>query len=403
MTRTRNKLTARAVASATKPGRYGDGGGLALVVSADGRRRWVFRYTRDGKSRDMGLGAVRDVSLAEAREAAEAARRALRDGHDPITAREEERRAAEPVPTFGAIADQMLETIESGFRNEKHRAQWRMTLTEYARALRPMPVDEIGTEDVLAALRPIWTTKNETASRLRGRIERVLDTAMAMGHRRDANPARWRGHLDKLLPKRPPAYARGNHAAMPFTDVPDFMARLGEIDGLAARALEFTILTAARSGETLGAEWSEIDLEAGVWTIPAARMKAGRVHRVPLSGKALDLLRALPRLNDGFVFPGARKGKPLSNMAMAMCLRRLVQNVTVHGFRSAFRDWAGDRTHFPREIAEAALAHTVGDMTERAYRRSDALERRRELMEAWAGFIEQKPANVVTLAPRGAA
>ena len=397
--RTLNKLTARTVASASTPGRYGDGGGLALVVSEDGRRRWVFRYTRAGKTKDMGLGAVRDVSLAEARQAAEDARRHLREGRDPIGAREAERRAAAGVPTFGAVADEMVTALEVGFRNEKHRAQWRMTLTEYAGPLRKLPVDEIGTEDVLAILRPIWTTKNETASRVRARIERVLDAATAKGHRKDANPARWRGHLDKLLSARPKKHLRGHFAAMGVDDVPAFIEKLRGIDGISARALEFTILTAARSGEVLGMRWSELDIEAKVWTVPAVRMKAGREHRVPLTARALQILTDLEKLRskDGLVFPGAKADRPLSIMAMGMLVRRHAPGVTVHGFRSAFRDWVGDRTNFAREVAEAALAHVVGDETERAYRRGDALEKRRRLMEVWAVFCEPKPTNVVVL------
>jgi integrase len=389
------KLSARRIATATKPGRYGDGGGLYLVVARDGSRKWTFRFAWNGKQRDMGLGAVREVPLTEARTAAAVARAHVRGGRDPIAERDRVRQAANGVPTFGEMADQLIEGIEHGFRNEKHRAQWRMTLAEYAKPLRPKPVDVITTEDVLACLKPIWQTKAETASRVRSRIERVLDAAKAKGYRTAENPARWRGHLDSLLPKRQ-KLARGHHAAMPFTDVPEFLIQLRDIDGVAARALEFAVLTAARSGEVLGARWSEFDLEAKVWTVPAARMKAGREHRVPLSDRAVAIMEAMGTVRSGdFVFPGAKRGRPLSVMALAMTMRRMSVEYTVHGFRSAFRDWAGERTHFPREVAEAALAHVVGDETERAYRRGDALEKRRELMNAWAKFCDGSDGNVI--------
>jgi integrase len=348
----------------------------------------------DGKRREMGLGSLRDVPLAKARERAAEARQKLADGLDPIAARDNKPREM----TFGEAADALIESMSSSWRNEKHRAQWRMTLTVYCEPLRARPVTEIGTEDVLKVLKPLWTAKPETASRLRGRIERVLDFARAQGHGPGENTARWRGHLDAVLPKRA-KLTRGHHKAMPFDDVPTFMANLRERDGIAPRALEFAILTAARSGEVFGALWEEFDLEACVWTVPARRMKAGREHRVPLSTRAIEILQAMQqkRLGD-LVFPGVKAGRPLSVMALEMVLRRMKVDVTVHGFRSAFRDWAGERTHFPREVAEAALAHLVGDAVERAYRRGDALEKRRKLMDAWASFLQQKArSNVVFL------
>jgi integrase len=335
----------------------------------------------------MGLGGVSAVPLAKAREFASGARAILADGRSPIEARRKEK----PKPTFGEVADDLIASMSGEWRNEKHRAQWAMTLREYAKPLRPMPVDVIGTEDVLKVLKPIWTTKAETASRLRGRIERVLDAAKALGHRSGENPAAWRGNLKNLLPAAR-KLSRGHHAAMPYVEVPAFVAKLRERDALAARALEFTILTAARSGETLGAIWAEIDLEAKVWTVPKSRMKGGREHRAPLTDRALSILEEMAqlRLDDdsgAYVFPGQRRGGPLSSMAMEMILRRMkVENVTVHGFRSAFRDWAGEETQYPREVAEAALAHIVGDETERAYRRGDALEKRRSLMDEWSAF-----------------
>lgn len=393
------KLSARTVAAA-KPGRHGDGGGLWLVVSETGTRKWVFRFTLGSRVTEMGLGNAA-VSLAAARDKADEARKLVASGLNPIEARREAVKIAAGKPTFGQCADVLLEAKSSEWRNEKHRAQWRMTLLEYARPLRDMPVDQVDTEAVLGVLQTIWQAKPETASRLRGRIETVLDAARAKGYiaRNEANPARWRGHLDKLLPKRQ-KLTRGHHAAMPFDDVPEFIGQLRDREATAAMALEFLVLTAARSGEVLGARWVEFDSAAKVWTIPATRMKAGREHRVPLPGRAMAIIERLAECRTGeFVFPGQRPDKPLSGMSMEMLLRRMkAGGVTVHGFRSAFRDWCGEATTFPREIAEAALAHVAGDATERAYRRGDALEKRRKLMEAWAAFCEPKAdSNVVSL------
>ena len=281
---------------------------------------------------------------------------------------------------------------------EKHKAQWKSTLGTYAAPLHIKAVDAIGTDDVLAVLEPIWTDKAETASRLRGRIEKVLDAAKAKGFRDGENPARWRGHLDHLLPRRS-KLARPHHPAMAYENVPAFVGNLREREGTAALALEFCILTAARSGEVLGLRWPEIDFGRAVWTVPAARMKSGREHRVPLSGRAIAILRGLAASNQGeFAFAGRRLNKPLSSMAMEMILRRMnVTDATVHGFRSSFRDWAGNVSTFPREIIETALSHVVGDQAEQAYRRSDALEKRRNLMEAWASYCEGTADNVVQL------
>ncbi len=392
-----NKLSARGVTTITKPGRHGDGGGLYLVVDKSGAKRWVFLYRREGTLREMGLGGLKSVSLARARELAAEARVNLQAGIDPITAKNN---APVAVPTFGEEADDFIDAMGPQFRNAKHLDQWKMTLKVYAAPLRSKRVDQIATADVLEVLKPIWLTKPETAARLRGRIERVLDAAKAKGHRTGQNPALWRGHLDNLLPKRR-KLSRGHHAAMPYERVPAFVADLRERDAMAARALEFTILTAARTGETFGATWREIDLEAAIWTIPRERMKAGREHRVPLTDRAVEILTELSELStgpDAYVFPGQKKGRPLSVMAMDMILRRMDIEFTVHGFRSSFRDWAGEETSFPREVAEAALAHVVGDETERAYRRGDALEKRRKLMIAWANYCEPKnPGNVLEL------
>jgi integrase len=396
------KLSARAAATA-KSGRHGDGRGLWLAVSETGARKWVLRFTFGGRVTEMGLGSADSVTLAQARDKAHEARKLVSEGVNPIDARREAGRIKAGKPTFGQCADALLEAKSSEWRNEKHRAQWRMTLVEYAKPLRDTPVDQVDTEAVLGVLQPIWQAKPETASRLRGRIETVLDAARAKGHigRNEANPARWRGHLDKLLAKRQ-KLTRGHHAALSYPDVPDFIGKLRMRESTAALALDFTVLTAARSGEVLGARWAEFDLESNIWTVPAARMKAGREHRVPLSRRALAILA---KLADGktseFVFAGQKAGRPLSGMAMEMVLRRMnVKDVTVHGFRSSFRDWCGEATSFSREIAEAALAHVAGDATERAYRRGDALEKRRRLMEAWAAFCEPRAArsNVITMA-----
>lgn len=390
MARTINRLSARSVATIAKPGRHADGDGLYLVVDKSGAKRWVFLFRRGGKLREMGLGGAARVALAEARAQAAEIRKQLAAGLDPVAERRrlEAEAAAQAAPTFGPFAAALVAEIAPGFRNEKHKAQWASTLKTYAAPLADLPLDAVDTDAILQVLRPIWQTKPETASRLRGRIERVLDAARARGLRSGENPARWRGHLDALLP-RPSKLNRGHHAAMRYERLPAFMVRLREVDAISARALEFCILTAARSGEVLGATWDEIDFDQQIWTVPGARMKAGRPHRVPLSGGAIALLKPLADARVGpFVFPGQKLSRPLSSMAMAMLLRRLEpKGATVHGFRSSFRDWAAEQTSFPREIAEAALAHTIGDATERAYRRRDALEKRRALMEAWDGFL----------------
>jgi integrase len=394
-----NRLTARTVATLTKPGRHADGAGLYLKIDRSGAKRWVFMYERGGKQREAGLGPVNAVALVKARELAASFRVVLAEGADPIKTRKAERAAQDSRRTFGQMAEGFLAAQEHGWRNAKHRQQWRNTLATYAAPLWSMHVDEIGTEDVLQALQPIWQTKPETASRVRGRIEAVLDAARVQRLRQGENPARWRGHLDKLLPKAK-KLSRGHHAAMPYAGAPAFLARLRERESMAAMALEFLILTAARSGEVLGARWAEIDLVAKVWTVPGDRMKAGRQHRVPLSPPTLEIIERLAEGKIGeFIFPGQRPGRPLSGMALEMVLRRMkAGGVTVHGFRSSFRDWSGDCTSFPREICEAALAHVAGDMTERAYRRSDALEQRRELMSAWARYLANNAQpNIITI------
>lgn len=385
-----NRLTTRTVATVTKPGRLADGANLYLRIDKSGGKRWVFFYRLNGKQREAGLGGANYLGLAKAREIAVGMRELLAQGIDPLDARRTDRRTMAARMTFGECVHAFLAAKESSWRNAKHRAQWRMTLETYAGTLREIPVAEVSTQDVLQVIQPIWQAKPETASRLRGRIEAVLDSARVAGHipEREPNPARWAGHLEMLLPA-PAKLTRGHHAALAYTEVPAFMARLAGQDGMAALALQFLILTAARTGEALGACWDEIDLSTKLWIVPAARMKAGREHRVPLSKPAIKILEELDQARScEFVFFGLKRGRTLSNMALEMLLRRLQVETTVHGFRSAFRDWCGDHTEFPREVAEAALSHVVGDKAEQAYRRGDALEKRRALMKAWAAFCE---------------
>ena len=391
MARPLNKLPARQITTIKEPGRYSDGGGLYLVIDERGGRRWIFRYRSGSRRIDMGLGPVADVPLSEARRMAQEARQAKATGKDPL----ETRRLQNSATTFGEAADSYLKTMAPQFTNKKHLWQWKQTLGDaYCHDLRRRPVAEVTTEDVLATLKPIWQEKPETASRLRGRIERVLDAAKANRLRSGENPARWRGHLDHLLPK-PKQLTRGHHAAMPWQDVPEFMSKLRAVDTVGARCLEFTILTAARTGESIAAERSEIDLAAAVWTVPALRMKAKAEHRVPLCRRALEIVTDLAILNNRWVFPGNKRSgvrgprnldPHISNMAMIGVLRDMGLTVTVHGFRSSFRDWVGDATQFPGELAEAALAHTLGSKVEQAYRRSDALDKRRRLMDAWESY-----------------
>lgn len=394
MARAQSKLTDTECKAASKPGMLSDGGGLYLHVKPSGAKSWAFIWKQGGKRNEMGLGVYPTIRLAKARTLASENRQAVAEGRNPIAERKKE-----AEPTFAECADMFLASMEGQWRNEKHRAQWRMTLSEYAKPLGSKRVSEIGTDDVLKVLSPIWQDKAETASRLRGRIERVLDYAKARGWRTGENPALWRGHLKSILPVRQ-RLTRGHHAAMPYRDVPAFMEALPGKEAMAARALEFLILTAARSGEVLGATWDEMDLENGVWTVPASRMKAGKKHRVPLSERALAIVTALHETRiSPFVFPGQKKDRPLSNMAFEMLMRRMKADAfTAHGFRSAFRDWAGDETHFSRDVAEQALAHRVGDATEQAYRRADALDKRRKLMMAWADYCATaKGGNVIPI------
>lgn len=387
MAREQNKLSARFVQTVTKPGRHSDGGGLYLIVDPSGAKRWLFLFRWGEKLKELGLGGLTAVTLAQAREKATDARRLVKGGTNPIEAKRAAAEAKAAAKTFGEVADDLIASITPGFKNAKHRAQWSSTLNSYGSSLRTLPVTDVTTEKILEVLQPIWLTKRETASRVRGRIERVLDAAKARGLREGENPARWRGHLDHLLARHPKQ--QSHHAAMPHEALPDFMVQLRARKAVASLALEFTILCASRTGEVLEARWDEIDSAGKVWTIPASRMKAGLEHRVPLSPPAMEVLSQAEAIRTSdYIFPGPRHGKPLSNMALAMLMRRLkASSFTVHGFRSSFRDWAGEKTTFPREVAEAALSHVVGDETERAYRRGDALEKRRKMMTSWAGYL----------------
>jgi integrase len=382
MAREINRLNARAVATITKDGRHADGGGLYLSISPNGGRRWVYLYRWQGKPTEIGFGSARDVPLARARELARQARAGQAEGINPKDVRKPTEGA-----TFGECADRQIEAMRPSWRNDRHAAQWKMTLRDYAARLRRLPVDHITTDDVLSVLKPLWNDKPETASRLRGRIERVLDAAKAQGLRSGENPARWRGHLDQLLPKRL-RLTRGHHGAMNYSDLPAFMNDLQTRQVTAALALEFTILTAARSREVLGARWDEFDLDRAVWTVSARRMKSGREHRVPLSKCALKIVKAVHEVrNSDFVFAGQKPGKPLSVTALLVLLRRMkIEDATVHGFRSSFRDWTAECTNYPNEVCEAALAHVIENKAEAAYRRGDLFEKRRKLMDAWAAY-----------------
>ncbi|ANP44486.1 tyrosine-type recombinase/integrase [Candidatus Viadribacter manganicus] len=401
-------LTDRQVRAAKAPGVLIDGKGLRLKITANARsgelrKNWIWRGKVDGGPvREIGLGGTHDVSLEAARKRAYALREQARVGIDPLTARQTERaqKAAEAARamSFRDCAERYIEAHETSWKNAKHRQQWTNTLAQYCfPAFGDVAVSDVDQGMVMLVLEPLWAERTETASRLRGRIEAVLDWASVRGLRSGSNPARWRGHLDKLLPKRSKVQRVQHHPALPYDELPTFMATLREAEGLAARALEFCILTATRSSETLEARWDEIDLDKRVWTIPDERMKAGRAHRVPLSADAVKLLRSLkPSKGKAreYVFEGAKPGRPLSNMSMLQVLRRMKRtDVVTHGFRSTFRDWCAERTRYPREVAEAALAHVNADKVEAAYRRSDLFDRRRELMAQWATYCSSPPAS----------
>ena len=393
MARRLNRLTAVEVKGIDQKGMYHDGGGLYLQVSAAGTKSWIYRFTLDGRAREMGLGPLNTFSLAEARKRAAECRRMRHDGIDPIEARgaqrDQKRLEGARSMTFDVCAEAYIEAHKASWKNGKHAEQWRGSLRNYASPVfGSSPVQAIDLALVMKALEPIWQTKSETASRLRGRIELVLDWATVRGYRKGENPARWRSHLDKLLPTRAKIQKVKHYPALPYAEIGPFMEALRGQEGIAARALEFLILTAARTGEIIGARWDEVDLDERVWVIPEARMKAGREHRVPLSGAALAIVKQMNEIRESdFIFPGGKKGRPLSNMAMLAVLKRMCRDdLTAHGFRSTFRDWAAERTTFPREVVEMALAHTIENKVEAAYRRGDLFQKRRQLMEKWARF-----------------
>jgi integrase len=407
-----NKLTAVSIRAASKPGLYGDGHGLYLQVSSFGTKSWLFRYMIDGVPRKMGLGAVHTVSLAEARKRAAEARLQVHDRLDPIDQRKASRGAARLAAaraiTFKECADRYIEENRHGWRNPKHADQWHATFNETRRgerkfpattaAINDLPVAAIDRALVLSVLKPIWHEKPETASRVRGRIESVLSFATVSEYRSGENPARWRGHLDQLLPSRKKLATVKHHDAVPYAEMPSFMAELRGKDGVYARALEFTILTAARTAEVVGARWVEFDLDARIWTVPKERMKGGKEHRAPLSDRALHILSGMPRTGE-FVF-SAKAGRPLSRMSMLQFVRRMRgMGATVHGFRSTFRDWAAEQTAYPSELCEMALAHTVGNKIEAAYKRGDMIEKRKRLMADWAAYCERAPAERDNVVP----
>lgn len=404
MVRRMQRLSVKSVAAKKRPGYYADGGGLYLQIGETGTKSWIFRYMLNGKAREMGLGSLRSVSLADARTRAAEQRALLHDRIDPIEARDAARArlaldSARSV-TFSECAAAYIKAHRAGWKNTKHAGQWENTLETYCGPiLGKLPVQTVDTGGVLRVLEPIWSEKPETATRLRARMERVLDWATVRGFRTGDNPARWRGHLDKLLPKLKKRLRVKHHPALPYDDMGKFTAALRSLEGVAPQALEFLILTVGRTGEVIGARRDEFDLAKGMWTVPAGRMKGEREHRVPLSTRAVAIVRDLLKTQDGeYVFMGQRAGKPLSNMALLQVLQERLgrDDLTVHGFRSTFRDWAAERTNFARDVCEMALAHVVSDETEAAYRRGDLLEKRRQLMAKWAEHCDtEKPAAKV--------
>ncbi|MBN8839400.1 MAG: integrase arm-type DNA-binding domain-containing protein [Sphingomonadales bacterium] len=398
------KLSARSVETLTKPGWYGDGGGLGLRIFPNGSKRWVFRWERNNQRREMGFGPVASVSLSTARRKAEEARELLAAGGDPMEAKREreeaataavdEARAKSATPTFGEYANTYIESQRAGWRTVKHHVHWRATIENHAKNLLDMPVDAITTEDVLEALQPIWLTISPTAGILRGRIETILDAAKAnkLIAAPWENPARWRGNLLHLLPRQKRKYGVRHHPAVPYQDVPKFYARLVERPATAARALQMIILCATRTAETRLATWREFNMIDRIWTIPGHRIKAGREHRIPLTESCMEILREQAALTkprpDGYVFPGCTPGRPLHQMAVLMLLRRMkMAQFTVHGFRSSFRDYMGDMTDHQESVVEMALAHQVGDETVRAYRRGDAFRKRTIMMADWENYL----------------
>jgi integrase len=402
MAQTIGKLSAVQVKAFKEPGYHSDGGCLYFRVSKTGARGWIFRFAFGGRTRDMGLGGFPEISLASARDLAEKFRKIVQQGIDPIdqrrATRAEQQVVAAKSRTFDDCAREYIADHEGAWRSATHRTQWTNTLKSYASPVfGKLPVSAIDTGMVMRALKPLWSKRTETASRLRGRIESVLDWARVHGFRSGENPARWKGHLDQLLPGRSKVQPVKHYAALPYPELPAFLAMLRERREHAALALQFVIFTASRTGEVLGATWDEIDLANKTWAVPPERMKAGEIHRVPLSRSALAILHRMEAVRIGdFVFAGAKIGRPMSDMSLLLVLRRLGRDdVTVHGFRSTFRDWAAERTNFPRDVAEAALAHTESNKVEAAYKRTDFFEKRRRLMDAWADYCASSPAGEV--------
>lgn len=389
------KLTQMQVDKLKIEGVYGDGAGLSLNVTKGGSKSWLFRYMIAGKARWMGLGSYPDVSLAEARDKAAEGRKMTNQGIDPLVDKRQKvsviRAAVAKAITFDKAAEQYIDAHKSGWRNEKHIDQWRNTITTYASpVIGSIDVALVETAHIMKIIEPIWSTKTETASRLRGRIESILDWATVRKYRIGENPARWKGHLDKLLPKPSKVSKVEHHAALPWIEMGPFLVALRKQEGIGAKALELAILCASRSGEVRLATWDEFNLDSGVWIVPPERMKAQREHRVPLSKQAIDLLVKMKAMfPNGLVFPGAKQDKPLSDMSLTAVLKRMDRpDLTAHGFRSTFRDWAAESTNYPSEMAEMALAHAVGDKVEAAYRRGDLFEKRRHMMQSWADFCD---------------
>jgi integrase len=389
------KLSARTVQAAKTPGLFGDGGNLYLSVDDSGNKSWIVRWSSGGRLRKCGLGAAHTISLEQAREKAGEARRLIRDGKDPREVWRAERQAAAVAQagsmSFDDATEAYVASHRAGWKSAKHAKQWDATLSRYASPVfGKLPVSAITTELVMRVVEPIWSSKNETAHRLRGRIETVLSWAKVHGYRSGENPAQWRGHLAHLLPARKKVHKVTHHAALPYAKLPAFMGDLRKRYGVAALALEFAILTATRTSETLDAAWSEFDLRNKLWSIPAERMKGGREHRVPLCDRAVSIVQEMQTVRHGaYVFPGAKRGKPLSNMAMLTALKRMGRDdLTAHGFRATFKTWATEKTTYQREVIEAALAHAIGDKTEAAYQRGDLLDKRRRLMIAWAAYCD---------------
>ena len=405
MPKVADALSAIEIKRLTEPGthRVGTVPGLMLRIGDNGGKYWLLRTTVQGKRTDIGVGSYPETGLADAVKQAKELKTKIKDGINPVAERIKPALVAKQ--TFKAVAAAYIDSHKAGWKNEKHGQQWANTLETYASPfIGDKHVGDVTVADVLALLQPIWATKNETATRVRNRVELVLGYGMALGYMpRGLNPASWRGNLDSLLPKPSKVATVEHHPAVDYKAAMAFLARLKEMPGIGARCLEFTMLTACRSGEARLAVWAEIDMEGKVWSIPADRMKAGRAHRVPLSDAVVKLLKSLPRIEgEVLVFPGMKPGKPLSDMTLTACMRRLNVEAVPHGLRSTFRDWAAETTSYPGEVVEMALAHAVGNATEAAYRRGDLFDKRRGLMNAWASYLSAKPSsNVVQL--RGAA